>query len=145
VLLSIVAKKGGQPISLFLTSKFSRRIAANLMGAIFYRMQHASIHIFEERKSGEVGNLFSYETIRTQNAVECVVLLVQRCLSGLCYIGFIISHRLWVDAGRTRLHVVGGLPCKPSGLPGGATRQRSDQRSPRRGTRQVPRPVVTVH
>ena len=28
-------------------------------------------------------------------------------------------YRLVVDTGRTRLHVVGGLPCKPSGLPGG--------------------------
>ena len=28
-------------------------------------------------------------------------------------------YRLWVDTGRTRLHVAGGLPCKPSGLPGG--------------------------
>ena len=28
-------------------------------------------------------------------------------------------YRLWVDTGRTRLHFVGGLPCKPSGLPGG--------------------------
>ena len=27
-------------------------------------------------------------------------------------------YRLLVDTGRTRLHVVGGLPCKPSGSPG---------------------------
>ena len=126
VLLSIIAKNGVQTISLLLTSKFSRRIAANLREAIFHRMQHASIHIFEERKSGEMGNLFSIETIRTQNAVEYVVLLVQRCLLGLCYIGFIIllSWRLSLGLAVLAVVVGGSGLLLQSGL-----KRRGDQRS----------------
>lgn len=90
VLLAIVLKNLVQLLSQQLTSKFSRRVATNLRAAIFHRMQHASIHIFEERKSGELGNVYAMETIRTQNAVEYLVMLVHRSLLAVFYLGLIV-------------------------------------------------------
>ena len=110
VLVAVIAKNLVLLLSLMLSAKFSRRIAANLREAIFHRMQHTAIHIFEERKAGELGNLFSIETIRTQNAVEYLLLLVQRCLLAVCYLGAMVWLSWELSLGLLLMAlVVGGL------------------------------------
>ncbi len=110
VLVAILAKNLAQVLSQALMAKFSRRIAVNLRTALFHRMQHASIQIFEERKAGELGNLYSLETIRTQNAVEYLLLLVQRCLLAAFYLGAIVLLSWELTLGLFLLSLlVGGL------------------------------------
>lgn len=61
-----------------LQAAFGRRIAVNLREAFFDVLQSASLHIFEERKAGDLANVYFGEVYRTQMAVEFTLLLCQR-------------------------------------------------------------------
>jgi ABC-type multidrug transport system fused ATPase/permease subunit len=73
-----------------LMAHFSRRVSCNLRESLFDRLQGASLHVFEERQSGQLLNAYSAETIRAQGAVEFLLLFVQRCFLTICYLVGII-------------------------------------------------------
>lgn len=69
-----------------LMAHFSRRVSCNLRESLFDRLQGASLQVFEERQSGQLLNAYSTETLRTQGAVEFLLLFVQRTFLGVCYL-----------------------------------------------------------
>jgi subfamily B ATP-binding cassette protein MsbA len=69
-----------------LQAKFSRRVSVNLRESFFLRLQGAHLQVFEQRQAGEMLNAFTTETIRTQGAVDFLVLFVQRAFLGLFYL-----------------------------------------------------------
>jgi len=62
----------------------SRRVGLNLRESFFRHMQHASLHLFEERKAGDLTNAFFSEIYRTQMSLEFLLLGLQR-LSVVCF------------------------------------------------------------
>ncbi len=69
-----------------LQAEFSRRVSVNLRASLFDRLQGAYLHVFEQRQSGEMLNAYTTETIRTQGAVEFLLLFTQRLCLGLFYL-----------------------------------------------------------
>lgn len=86
VLAAIGAKNVSTILYQQLQARFSCRISVNLRDALFRRLQSASLHIFEERKAGELASVYATEAIKTQLAVEFVLLLVQRTMVALFYL-----------------------------------------------------------
>ena len=73
-----------------LMARLVRTVSANLRSAVFQKLEHTSIQVFEERKGGELGNLFSIETIRTQSTIEFFLMFIQRGLLALLYLAAIV-------------------------------------------------------
>jgi subfamily B ATP-binding cassette protein MsbA len=73
-----------------LMAAFSRRVSMNLRAALFYHLQRATLAVFEQRKSGEIGHAYSVEATRAQNAVENVITLVQRIVLALFYLALVL-------------------------------------------------------
>lgn len=61
-----------------LLTAFSRRVGLNLRDAFFRHLQRVSLHVFEERKAGELNNVFFGEIGRTQATLEFFLLCLQR-------------------------------------------------------------------
>lgn len=90
VLGAITAKNASAILYQRLQARFSCRISVNLRDALFRRLQSASLHIFEERKAGELASVYATEAIKTQLAVEFVLLLVQRTMLAFFYLGAVV-------------------------------------------------------
>lgn len=86
VIVAIAAKNVLSITYQRLQAKFSRRVSVNLRESFFHRLQGAHLQVFEQRQAGEMLNAFTTETIRTQGAVDFLVLLVQRSFLGLFYL-----------------------------------------------------------
>ncbi len=69
-----------------LQTRFGRDVSTNLRDSLYRRLQTASLHVFEQRPAGEMLNAYSTETIRTQGAVDFLLLFVQRALLALFYL-----------------------------------------------------------
>jgi subfamily B ATP-binding cassette protein MsbA len=68
-----------------LMARFSRRVSVNLRDSLFHRLIGASLHVFEENRGGEFMHVYANETIKTQAAVEFLLLFIQRSLLGIFY------------------------------------------------------------
>ncbi len=109
-----------------LMAHFSRRVSCNLRESLFNRLQGASLQVFEERQSGQLLSAYTTETIRTQGAVEFLLLLVQRSFLGLCYLAGIVLLSWQFMVGILMLVVIVGAI---SGLFYRRLGRRGDQRS----------------
>lgn len=69
-----------------LQARFSRDVSTNLRNALYRRLESASLHVFEQRPAGEMIIAYSTETLRTQGAVDFLLLFVQRSLLALFYL-----------------------------------------------------------
>lgn len=90
VLAAIAAKNASAILYQQLQARFSRRVSVNLRDALFRRLQTASLHIFEERKAGELASVYATETVKTQLAVEFVLLLIQRAMMAFFYLAAVV-------------------------------------------------------
>lgn len=69
-----------------LQARFGRDVSTNLRDALYKRLQSASLHVFEQRPAGEMLSAYTTETIRTQGAVDFLLLFIQRALLALFYL-----------------------------------------------------------
>jgi ATP-binding cassette, subfamily B, bacterial MsbA len=69
-----------------LQARFGRDVSTNLRDALYKRLQSASLHVFEQRPAGEMLSAYTTETIRTQGAVDFLLLFIQRSLLALFYL-----------------------------------------------------------
>lgn len=74
-----------------LMARFSRRVSVNLRDSLFHRLLGASLQVFEENRGGEFMHVYANETIRTQAAVEFLLLFVQRTLLGMFYFVLLLA------------------------------------------------------
>ncbi len=78
----------------WLQVRFSQRVARNLRDSFFELLNHIPLSVFEERKSGELANVFSMEVYRTQMALEFSMLCLQR-LSVLSFYLLVLLYMSW--------------------------------------------------
>ena len=90
IVLVVAGKNLVLLISQSLMARLVRKVSANLRLAVFQKLEHTSIHVFEETKGGELGNLFSIETIRTQSTIEFFLMFIQKGLLALFYLTWIV-------------------------------------------------------
>ena len=90
IVFLIFCKNVALLVSQGLMASLVRRVSANLRLAIFRRLQQTSIEVFEKRKFGELGNVFSIETIRTQSTIEFSLLLIQKGMIAAFYLAAIV-------------------------------------------------------
>ncbi len=72
-----------------LMAAISRRVAQNLRASLFEHLHRASLAVFEQRKSGEIGNAYSNEALRAQMSVENLLFIVQRSFLAIFYLSVI--------------------------------------------------------
>jgi subfamily B ATP-binding cassette protein MsbA len=126
IVFLIVCKNLALLMSQNLMARMVRIISANLRLAIFQRLQQTSIQVFEERKFGELGNVFSIETIRTQSTIEFTLLLIQKGMIAAFYVIAIVVISWELTLGLVVLVlVVSGL----SALGQMRLKRRGDERS----------------
>lgn len=73
-----------------LQSHFGCTVSTNLREALYRRLESASLHVFEQRQAGEMLSAYTTETLRSQGAVDFLLLLVQRGLLAACYLTALI-------------------------------------------------------
>ncbi len=78
----------------WLQVRFSQRVARNLRESFFRQLNHLPISVFEERKAGELANVFSMEVYRTQMSLEFGLLCLQR-LSVLSFYLLVLLYMSW--------------------------------------------------
>lgn len=72
---------------------FSQRVARNLRDSFFQLLNRVPLSVFEEKKSGELVNVFSMEVYRTQMALEFSLLGLQR----FSVLGFYLAVLLFLS------------------------------------------------
>ena len=106
---AIVGAIGAKNLSAYISQLFSarlkRRVSASLRAALFSRLQHASLDLFDQRPSGEIANVFLVETFRTAAAIDVAVGFAQRAGIALFYVGLLF----YVSPSLTTLVVALGL------------------------------------
>lgn len=78
IVAALVAKNVVMFVGQVLTARLLSRGGKNLRNALFARLQGAPMSVFEAHKSGEISAIFTVESVRTLNALDFLVLLVQR-------------------------------------------------------------------
>ena len=106
IVLLVALKNASLMLSQVLMARLVRIVSSNLRHAVFQKLQNTSIHVFEQRKSGELGNLFSIETIRTQSTIEFSLIFVQKGLLTAFYLGAIVLLSWELTLGMCLLVVV---------------------------------------
>ncbi|MBN9690546.1 MAG: ABC transporter ATP-binding protein [Verrucomicrobia bacterium] len=89
VFLTVALKNGLLYFNQRLMAAISRRISQNLRASLFEHLHRASLGVFEQRKSGEIGHAYSMEAVRAQMTVENLLFIIQRSFLALFYLAFI--------------------------------------------------------
>ncbi len=90
-----------------LTSKLLSRGGMNLRNSLFARLQVAPLQTFESHKAGELAAIFTVESVRTMNALDYLVLFLQRSSIALFMLGYLFFLS-WQVSGALVL-LVGGM------------------------------------
>jgi len=94
VLLAVVLKNLLLYLNQRLMAGISRRISQNLRTSLFEHLHQASLDVFEQRKSGEIGHAYSVEAVRAQMTVENLLFIIQRSFLALFYMA-VITFLSW--------------------------------------------------
>ncbi len=89
-----------------LTSRLLSRGGMNLRNSLFARLQVAPLQTFESNKAGELAAIFTVECVRTMNALDYLVLFLQRSSIALFMLGYVFVLS-WQVSGALVLLVVG--------------------------------------
>ncbi len=109
-----------------LTSRLLSRGGMNLRNSLFARLQVAPLQTFESNKAGELAAIFTVECVRTMNALDYLVLFLQRSSIALFMLGYVFILS-WQVSGALVLLVVG------MGVMAGRLHQHIKQRGGERG------------
>jgi subfamily B ATP-binding cassette protein MsbA len=96
IVAAIAAKNLAAYVAQMFSARLKRRVATRLRSALFERLQHANLDLFDQRPAGEIANIFLVETYRTTVAIESAVAFSQRAGIALFYVAalFYISWPL---------------------------------------------------
>jgi ATP-binding cassette, subfamily B, bacterial MsbA len=78
IVAALLAKNLVLFVGQVLTARLLSRCGMNLRNSLFARLQRAPMAIFESHKSGELSAIFTVESVRTTNALDFLVLFLQR-------------------------------------------------------------------
>jgi subfamily B ATP-binding cassette protein MsbA len=92
VLGAIAAKNLVLYASWLLGGRLKRRATCHLRDALFTRIQHANLAVFEQRMTGEVAQVFHTETTRVTIAIDYLIMLLQRVSMLLVYVALILYY-----------------------------------------------------
>lgn len=73
-----------------LSARLRRRIVTNLRGSLFARIHGGELSLFEQHTPGEMANLFFFETARTLNTVDLLLLVCNRASLGVFYVAVLV-------------------------------------------------------
>jgi subfamily B ATP-binding cassette protein MsbA len=90
ILVAITCKNALSLLSSYLQGRLGRNSGRNIRLMLFQRMLGASQHIFDEKKSGELTQVYTVETLRAQQSVEFTLFFGQRLFLALLYICFVL-------------------------------------------------------
>ena len=85
VLGAILAKNVVVYTNQFLAARLKRRLSVNLRDAMYHKLHHAELALFEHRTAGELTNACFSETGRTVAAMDLLLLMGQRSSLGVFY------------------------------------------------------------
>lgn len=72
-------------------ARMKRRASTNLRAGLFARLLHVDLSLFENRKSGEVAEVFHQETFRAVMLLDYLLLLINRSCMILVYLVAIVA------------------------------------------------------
>ncbi|HTH47584.1 MAG TPA: ABC transporter ATP-binding protein, partial [Candidatus Limnocylindria bacterium] len=113
-------------IGQILSTRLLSRGGMNLRNALFARLQVASLQTFESHKAGELAAIFTVECVRTLNALDFLLLFLQRSSIALFMLGYVFILS-WQVSGALVLLVAG------MGVMAGRLHQHIKERGGERG------------
>jgi len=96
IIAAIAAKNAAAYVAMLFSARVRRRVAIDLRGSLFERLQRADLDLFDQRPAGEIANIFLVETYRTTVAIDSAIQFTQRAGIALFYVAalFYISWPL---------------------------------------------------
>ena len=94
-------------LSALSAARMKRRSATNLRVSLFGRLLHVDLALFENRKSGEVSEVFHQETFRAVILLDYLLMMIQRLSMVVVYVAAIV-YISWVLSIATML-LAGGV------------------------------------
>jgi subfamily B ATP-binding cassette protein MsbA len=86
IVCAIAGKNVAAYLSQVLAAGLKRRVAVSLRDALFARVQHADLDVFDRSPGGEIANVFLVETYRTTLAIDALLAMMQRGSIALFYL-----------------------------------------------------------